>query len=540
MSKTIYGIFGLIAVLVIILAVSIISLTNREDIEEHIDISNESTAAKSKKLEIILNSNEYEYFGQEIWPYFEVLLNGEKIDDGYTVKIDNNIKIGIATITVTLDNTTTSSEFKIVPRRLNVDNEFRSTSDSVIFNWETSDDCEYYQIYRSEEKDEKWEALGLVDKETAEYTDSGLKSASIYRYKVTACVKKGESVFESSGNSGIITMTSPEQPSPFFSKESEEESISWEKVDGAQGYEILISQNKGETELLADTERNTYELDKGSDTSAEYYVRSYCMLYGKKIYSELSAVINDKVSDDSLFQIADDSDKSTSNNSDNEDDHNSESDSKHLSSFDEKSPDSKIIPVTNILQYPELPTGCETTALTILLRYMGYNADKLDIARNHLPKLSFYTENGINYGADFRTTFAGDPESEYSYGCYAPCIVSTANSYLSLNGAAVTAHNATGTSFESLLTDFIDKDKPVLIWVTSNNLHETQLTSIWTTPAGETVQWVAYEHCVVLTGYDKNKNAIYVSDPLVGNTSYSFDLIRQRYIDLGQQCVWIG
>ena len=65
------------------------------------------------------------------------------------------------------------------------------------------------------------------------------------------------------------------------------------------------------------------------------------------------------------------------------------------------------------------------------------------------------------------------------------------------------------------------------------------LTSVWTTPDGERVQWVAYEHCVVLTGYDMDNRKIYVSDPLVGNTSYDYDRLKQRYIDLGQQAVHI-
>lgn len=199
----------------------------------------------------------------------------------------------------------------------------------------------------------------------------------------------------------------------------------------------------------------------------------------------------------------------------------------------------KLIAMRNILQNPELPTGCESVSLTILLNHLGFSVDKMTIARNYLPKLNFYWSGGVYYGADFRTTFAGDPESSSSYGCYAPCITTTANKYFSSNGYDAKATNVTGTAFDSLLTDYIDNDIPVLIWITSNNLHETKLTSVWTTPAGEKVQWVAYEHCVVLTGYDKDKGIIYVSDPLVGNTSYDYSRIKQRYLDLGQQAVYI-
>ncbi len=198
----------------------------------------------------------------------------------------------------------------------------------------------------------------------------------------------------------------------------------------------------------------------------------------------------------------------------------------------------KIISVENILQNPELPTGCEVTSLTILLHHYGYNINKVALARNFLPKLDFYWSNGVYYGADFRTTFAGNPESQYSYGCYAPCIVTTANSYLTNIKSNSRAYNASGADFDSLF-DYIDRDMPVLIWITSSNLHESSLTSVWTTPAGEKVQWRAYEHCVVLTGYDKDKQTIYVSDPLVGNTSYNYSKIKQRYNELGKQAVYI-
>lgn len=200
---------------------------------------------------------------------------------------------------------------------------------------------------------------------------------------------------------------------------------------------------------------------------------------------------------------------------------------------------SKLIEVSNIMQNPELPTGCEVTSLTILLNHLGYPVNKVTMARNYLPKQGFYWENGIYYGADFRTTFAGDPESEYSYGCYAPCILTTASNYFEDNGLSGSVFDITGTDFDSLLSDYIKNDIPVLIWITSSNLHEPYYTSIWTTPDGEQVQWLAYEHCVVLTGYDKDNDIIYVSDPLVGNTSYDYSKIRQRYIDLGQQAVYI-
>ena len=142
----------------------------------------------------------------------------------------------------------------------------------------------------------------------------------------------------------------------------------------------------------------------------------------------------------------------------------------------------KNIEVNNVLQYPELPTGCESVALTILLNHLGFPADKMEIVRNYLPKLDFYWVNGQMYGADFRTTFAGNPESEYAYGCYAPCIVTAANNYLLDKRYNAQVYDLTGTDFDTLLKNYIDNDIPVLIWITSSNLHEAFYTDIWNTP----------------------------------------------------------
>ncbi|MBR4627856.1 MAG: C39 family peptidase [Ruminococcus sp.] len=205
----------------------------------------------------------------------------------------------------------------------------------------------------------------------------------------------------------------------------------------------------------------------------------------------------------------------------------------------ERAGDRKLISVNNIMQNPELPTGCECVSLTILLNHYGYDVDKLTLAREYQPKQEFYWYDGMLCGADFRTTFAGDPESEDSYGCYAPCIAATANNFFCANGQEAQAEDISGTDFDRLLTDYISNDEPVLIWVTNKELHEPEYTTVWNTPDGEQMQWLAYEHCVVLTGFDRKDGKIYVSDPLVGNTSYSYERIKQRYIDMGQQAVCI-
>ena len=66
--------------------------------------------------------------------------------------------------------------------------------------------------------------------------------------------------------------------------------------------------------------------------------------------------------------------------------------------------------MANILQNPELPVGCEITALTILLNYYGFNAEKTDMAKNYLPTSwgNPKTVDGKLYKDSFYDYFIGD------------------------------------------------------------------------------------------------------------------------------------
>lgn len=65
---------------------------------------------------------------------------------------------------------------------------------------------------------------------------------------------------------------------------------------------------------------------------------------------------------------------------------------------------------------PELPTGCEITALAMVLQYFGYEVDKTALAAEYLPVVAYpdfyYGGDGNLYGPDMRENFVGDPFSE--------------------------------------------------------------------------------------------------------------------------------
>ena len=181
-----------------------------------------------------------------------------------------------------------------------------------------------------------------------------------------------------------------------------------------------------------------------------------------------------------------------------------------------------------IHQFPELPTGCEVTSLTIVLNYLGFRADKLDLADNYLPK-------GPIGSTDFRKAFVGNPRSSHAYGCYAPVIVNTANSYLKAQKSKLRAMDISGRELTSL-TVYTKADIPVMVWGTINCLKPYRGVT-WTVD-GKKLTWTGQEHCMVLLGIQNGR--VQVADPYSGTIRlYDLTLFRDRYNSLFKQAVLI-
>jgi uncharacterized protein YvpB len=196
---------------------------------------------------------------------------------------------------------------------------------------------------------------------------------------------------------------------------------------------------------------------------------------------------------------------------------------------EEEIPNSFSLDVENIMQNPELPTGCEITSLTIVLNYLGYNVDKCYLADNYLTKGEIGTVTPYQ-------AFLGNPRSSSSYGCYSPVIVKAANSYLSDVESNLEAYDYVGTEFEDLYKE-IYEGRPIIVWATIN-LIDPYYTTKWVID-GEEFQWKANEHCLVLYGYDVDNNLVYIADPLVGNVTYDLDVFKDRYEKMYYQAVVI-
>lgn len=194
----------------------------------------------------------------------------------------------------------------------------------------------------------------------------------------------------------------------------------------------------------------------------------------------------------------------------------------------------KLIDVPTISQYPTLPTGCESVAATMVLQYYGVDITAQDFALHWLEcSRDFHQKHGRVYGPDPRKVFAGDPFTENSYGCFAEPIADAVNR----NSVDCTAQIITDRTLEELCEDYVDNDRPLLIWATMK-MQESYKGNAWYLEDGSLFTWIAREHCLVLVGY--NEAYYLLNDPMTGGVvAYPKSVVEKRFAELGMQAVYI-
>ncbi len=182
-----------------------------------------------------------------------------------------------------------------------------------------------------------------------------------------------------------------------------------------------------------------------------------------------------------------------------------------------------------VLQKPELPTGCEVTSLAAVLNYYGYDVSKTVLADGYLDK------GPIGSTSPFEA-FVGEPEKLSSFGCFAPVIKNCAEKYLTEQNSSLRVFDTTGVNLESLLVELVN-GSPVIIWATGF-MGPSFVSATWNID-GTRVDWRSNEHCMVLYGYDKNRQVVKVADPLSGCVEYPLNLFERRFKEMYMQSVII-
>ncbi|MCD8326238.1 MAG: C39 family peptidase [Lachnospiraceae bacterium] len=189
-----------------------------------------------------------------------------------------------------------------------------------------------------------------------------------------------------------------------------------------------------------------------------------------------------------------------------------------------------------IYQMPELPTGCEIVAMTMVLHYYGYDVDKTEMASEYLPTAAasfYYGSDGLKYGPDLNKYFVGDPFTNAGYICGTEAILTAANSYLQDEDSTLKAVDMTGATAEELY-ELVGRDVPVVVWVTIGMV-ERYSTAGWYTEEGEYVEWSSNDHGAVLIGY--TEDTVTIADPISGLVEYSREDFESVFESRGNQCV---
>lgn len=179
--------------------------------------------------------------------------------------------------------------------------------------------------------------------------------------------------------------------------------------------------------------------------------------------------------------------------------------------------------VPNVLQNPELPTGCESVALTMTLMYEGFSLEKTTIADEYLV----YTEND-----NLAEGYYGDPHSDNGAGCFPPALIKTADLYLDSQQSDLQGVDLTGVSLRDLFA-YVAGDMPVIVWNTMY-MDEPYFTGEEFSLNGTTYRWYSTEHCVVLSGYDLDQGIVYINDPLEGIVERNLEAFEAYYDEIGR------
>ena len=162
------------------------------------------------------------------------------------------------------------------------------------------------------------------------------------------------------------------------------------------------------------------------------------------------------------------------------------------------------------MQYPELPTGCESVALTNLLNYYGFGLSKTTIAGHYLP---------LSWSNNFVTAFAGDPFTGTGgfNGCVAPAIVIAGNNCLSAAGSSLRAVDVSFSSIPALKSR-LSCGQPIEVWNTEwGGYPGGRYAASWYN--GHSYGLWGGNHAVVLKGYDDEEGIVYVSDSISGDVT---------------------
>ena len=141
------------------------------------------------------------------------------------------------------------------------------------------------------------------------------------------------------------------------------------------------------------------------------------------------------------------------------------------------------------------------------------------------------------------SAFAGNAFS--GAGIFCPAMAKSMNRYLdTVTNDKRRAYPIKGKTLEELCREYIDKDIPVMTWVTTY-MEESYVRLSWIvnyidenaeTKMGDMTSWRQNEHCMVLIGYT-DKDYIFCDSVAGKVVNHDKKLAETRFTEIGNQAV---
>lgn len=199
--------------------------------------------------------------------------------------------------------------------------------------------------------------------------------------------------------------------------------------------------------------------------------------------------------------------------------------------------DTTLINVPYINQLEAYPNGCEVVSTVMALNYLGIDVSVDDFIDKYLD-MGDTPKPSKGKGPDPDKVYCGDPRSDKGWGCNSPVIVNALNKFVNTDEYVI--EHSYGKSLSDLCYDYVDRDIPVIVWVTVDmeDSSDEENWHSWVTGEGKTVKYNRKLHCMLLCGY--NGESYYFNDPMTeALKAYPKADSEKAYSILGMQSVVI-
>ncbi len=159
-------------------------------------------------------------------------------------------------------------------------------ADSITIEWKLVNNADCYELYMYDSGLKKWKKISTTELDFSCAED--LKPATVYKFRVKACIKEKGKIIRSKASATLTATTRPEQVLNLgYGKiKSDSFKLSWDKVKGASGYRIYVyNKTVRKWEKLTDVKSTSYTVKKlSSATQYNYRVKAYLKFNGKTVW----------------------------------------------------------------------------------------------------------------------------------------------------------------------------------------------------------------------------------------------------------------